>query len=534
VNHIMPMAKAYSYTRFSTPEQAAGDSFRRQTEAARTYAAAHGFQLDEGLSLSDLGVSAFHGANQADDAGLGRFKAAIKLGLIEPGSVLLIESLDRLSRGVPRRTVRLLEEIVDAGVTVVTLSDGQRYDANRLDTDPTALIVALMVAVRAHEESATKGRRVAAAWAEKRRKVRAGEVIKLTERAPAWLRWDAQAGRWEVDERRADIVRRVYVMTLEGQGEHRIAETLNREGVPPLGRAKLWHRSSVAKLLRNPAVIGHLTPGRIEHVDGRKVRAKEEPIPDAFPAIIDEADWLAVRSLKDGHAPATRGRGSKQPLANVFAGLARCPRCGSAMTRVNKGSRKKAGRPYLVCTRAKAGAGCCYRAVPLEDAERGLFDHAAHFVEDVPAGDGNEELDAQIGELAASIAGMEDHYADLAEAKSAAGSSALVATRLAKLGCEIETAKAALEALNEQRRCRDGGLIRERAVALAAALRDFDGANREPINAAMRVLFDGVTVDYERGRLAFHWRQGGETAIPYAYGFEPHEGGFEMQTKEAA
>jgi DNA invertase Pin-like site-specific DNA recombinase len=33
--------KAYSYIRFSTPEQAAGDSLRRQTAKAREYAARH-------------------------------------------------------------------------------------------------------------------------------------------------------------------------------------------------------------------------------------------------------------------------------------------------------------------------------------------------------------------------------------------------------------------------------------------------------------------------------------------------------------
>jgi hypothetical protein len=49
----------------------------------------------------------------------------------------------------------------------------------RVGKEPWALAGALMVAIRAHEESATKGRRVAAAWAEKRRKVRAGEATRL-------------------------------------------------------------------------------------------------------------------------------------------------------------------------------------------------------------------------------------------------------------------------------------------------------------------------------------------------------------------
>jgi hypothetical protein len=419
----------------------------------------------------------------------------------------------------PLRAQHLFTGLVLKGITIVTLGDGQRYDQERLAREPWALAGALMVAIRAHEESATKGRRVAAAWAEKRRKVRAGEAPMLTRRAPAWLHWDSTANRWEVDEARAEIVRRVYAMTLAGAGEHKIAETFNREGVPPLGRARIWHRSSVAKLLRNPAVIGHLVPGHIEHRDGRKVRLHDEPIAGAFPAIIDEADWLAIRSLKDGHSPATRGKGANRPLANVFAGLAHCPRCGSAMTRVSKGPSKKAGRPYLVCTRAKAGAGCHYRAVPLEEAEAGLFGHAAGLVESIPAGDRDDRLDAKVAEIEGQLRGLEEHRWDLIEAVEKVGSSAAMAERLAKLGAEIDTATAARDAADEQRRLLDGGLIRDRAISLATAIRDFDGADRGPINAAMRTLFDSITVDYDRGRLVLHWRQGGDTALPYAFDF---------------
>src|SRR5262249_429406 len=49
--------KAYSYLRFSTPEQMKGDSQRRQLEAARSYALEKGLELDEELTFHDLGVS---------------------------------------------------------------------------------------------------------------------------------------------------------------------------------------------------------------------------------------------------------------------------------------------------------------------------------------------------------------------------------------------------------------------------------------------------------------------------------------------
>src|SRR5215212_1187114 len=41
--------RAYSYVRFSTPEQALGDSERRQVEGAQRYAAENNLVLDESL-----------------------------------------------------------------------------------------------------------------------------------------------------------------------------------------------------------------------------------------------------------------------------------------------------------------------------------------------------------------------------------------------------------------------------------------------------------------------------------------------------
>jgi DNA invertase Pin-like site-specific DNA recombinase len=52
---VLPeVVKAYSYIRFSTPQQALGDSLRRQTEKAAKYAMEHGLTLDTELNLRNL------------------------------------------------------------------------------------------------------------------------------------------------------------------------------------------------------------------------------------------------------------------------------------------------------------------------------------------------------------------------------------------------------------------------------------------------------------------------------------------------
>ena len=62
---VMPKGKLYSYVRFSSREQAKGDSLHRQTEMARRYAEEHGYVLDTSLDLHDKGISGFKGANRA-------------------------------------------------------------------------------------------------------------------------------------------------------------------------------------------------------------------------------------------------------------------------------------------------------------------------------------------------------------------------------------------------------------------------------------------------------------------------------------
>ena len=75
------MTRAFSYLRFSSPEQAQGDSVRRQTDLAADYAARKGLELDEVLTFKDLGVSAFRGRN-AEDGRLGDFLAAVEAGAV--------------------------------------------------------------------------------------------------------------------------------------------------------------------------------------------------------------------------------------------------------------------------------------------------------------------------------------------------------------------------------------------------------------------------------------------------------------------
>jgi DNA invertase Pin-like site-specific DNA recombinase len=87
--------KAFSYIRMSTERQLLGDSLRRQYELAQAYAGEHDLELVE--LPPDIGMSGWTGANRLAGT-LSTFLTKIGTSAVPSGSMLLVESLDRISR----------------------------------------------------------------------------------------------------------------------------------------------------------------------------------------------------------------------------------------------------------------------------------------------------------------------------------------------------------------------------------------------------------------------------------------------------
>ncbi|MEW9616927.1 recombinase family protein [Shinella sp. S4-D37] len=343
------MKKAYSYIRFSSPEQARGDSLRRQTEGAENWCAERGIELDD--TLRDLGVSAYRGMNRVEGA-LRSFLDLVEKGDIEEGSYLIVESLDRLSREAVIDAAPRFFDLIRAGVIVVTLSDQQEYSSDRLRNDWTPLIVSLAVMARAHEESRLKGERVGKAWRRKREEAR-NEKRPLTPRCPEWL--ELRDGKFHKRRERVDLVHRVFRETIEGLGRREIVRRLNAESVPTFRGGNGWQTSSIAKIVQNRAVLGEYQPHTGTH-RARNRRPEGEPILDFYPRIIDdETYWRAQAALGSRRQQTGGRRGNKG--AHILQGLAKCAACGGSMHVVDKGPPPKGG-VYLSCSSYRRNAGC--------------------------------------------------------------------------------------------------------------------------------------------------------------------------------
>ena len=186
------------------------------------------------------------------------------------------------------------------------------------------------------------------------------------------------------------------------------------------------------------------------------------------------------------------------------------------MTRVFKGSGSKAGKPKLVCTRAKTGAAeHGYRSVALPPLQDALLSKWQRLMFEVPAGDRGGKLDENRRDLVAVIDATEWQLEDLS-ARMQREPSQTLATRLRAVDAALRSYRSDLEVLEQQATLMDQGLATARLEALAEALED-ESPNIGRINSALRSVFHAVTIDYGTGQLRFKWRQGGETAITYAW-----------------
>jgi DNA invertase Pin-like site-specific DNA recombinase len=232
----------------SSDAQLKGDSQRRQLETTDKYIADNGLELVE--RLSDLGVSAFRGAN-VEYGALGKFLQAVREGKVESGSYLIVEALDRISRQPTRIALQLFLELMNSGIVVVTLSNQQVYTTENYDTQQ--LIISIIEMSRSAEDSAKKSYRVSEAWQNKRNAIASQ---KLTRRGPAWLRMLPDQSEFEAIPERVAVIRRIFDETVSGIGAFTIAGRLNDDKVPTFGKSKRWQPSSVNKIVASPAVIG--------------------------------------------------------------------------------------------------------------------------------------------------------------------------------------------------------------------------------------------------------------------------------------
>jgi DNA invertase Pin-like site-specific DNA recombinase len=370
---------AYSYIRFSTPDQLKGDSLRRQTQATAEWCERNGVTLDTSLTLRDLGVSAFRGAHRTGDKhALGAFLKLANQGRIPRGSFLVIENLDRLTREDERTAIRLWLDILDAGISIVQLKPETVFRHEK--SEMLDVMRAILELSRGHGESRIKSERVSAAWGQRRADAREQGSV-LTTSTPGWLEVvgrqrigkHVHGGKFRLIPARVAVVQKIFHLACSGRGLGSIVRHLLDEGVPTWGRGKAWSKAYLHRILTGREVLGEHQPRR--KGQPKKQQAAGPPIPGYYPSVpgIDEQTWqraqAALASRKKNH-----GRLGKK-VASLFTGLVFDARTGSRMivTHQTRGSGKWKKKTQVIVPADSMEGRCATVSFPYATFEAAIL-----------------------------------------------------------------------------------------------------------------------------------------------------------------
>jgi DNA invertase Pin-like site-specific DNA recombinase len=492
------MKTAYSYVRFSSRKQAKGDSLERQEEMAEAWCKENGYRLDDSLK-PDKGISGFKGRN-ASKGNLAFFLREIEDGLIPKGSVLIIESPDRLSREPLDQATELFKGILRAGLTIVTLTP--RYEFRPEDVNDLGKRVLLdSLAYRAHEESKTKGERVAKAKARNRERL---AEQKMTAKGPAWVKLSADRKSWKLIPEKVAVVRKVFRLAAEGYGVQRLARKLSEAGVPSLTGIP-WSRSGLAFLLGSKSVLGEFQPcvGYGSKSDRHPVG---EPIQGYYPPVIDEDLFYRVQAefakrafgrpkkneagLKGQHCNGNVGEG----VSNLFTGICIDARNGSRFTVTYGGF----GKRFVSYGSLMKRKGTDYASLPYEVFETVFLTWTKELrAKDVLPESGSEQLEESVFAKEARLAEINDKIAKVKAKILGTGDVETLSDLLVTLDKEKKSTEAALERLRaELHSSKDFSLeeTQELIELLAATKGSAHGELRQRLKSRIQRLISEIRI----------------------------------------
>jgi DNA invertase Pin-like site-specific DNA recombinase len=383
---------AAAYLRRSTDKQE--QSLDDQRTEIRKWSKANGYALvaeyvDDAISgTSSKGRGGF--LKMIDDAKGGTFKAVI------------VWNSDRFSRGDNDETGHYRHLLREAGVKVVSVTEAYHDKAgmegellravkqvqNRQYCVGLAqnVVRGMASCVRAGGEC---GRRPPYGY---RRQVRSpdGRLVEgIRKPAKDWTAFLVLGPEAEIA-----TVREIFDLCVSGQGFSRIADLLNRKGIPS-PRGGTWAMTSVRSLLKNPVYRGDLAwnqraHGKFYGLRGQAIALREVPaskvehLPETewiireggVPGIVDRGTWQAAQVACRARSTCNNGRG-RVVGRYLLSGLLQCGDCGHPLWGTKKANTQGYSTRYYVCAGQETrGRSVCpspsarIRAVEIEGAVR--------------------------------------------------------------------------------------------------------------------------------------------------------------------
>ena len=479
--------EAIVYCRWSTKNQEDGDSLNRQLNAAREVAKQRGWTIIE--EHVESGKSAYHGRNRAVNGKLRALEDRAERGELA-GKLLLVEAMDRLSRQEPLESLNLLMDLCKRGLTIYEFGSGTTYTVEKINENWGNLVVALAKAGEAYESSRIKAQRVSSAWRITQEAGRTKEGNDDPRLCPAWM--EVVNGRYSVIEERADVIREMFRMALNGHGLRKIAGKAN-EARAQMGWPKApWHIRSVSAMLHGRRVLGEYQP----QMRTKQGRTDASPARQIYPPIITLEQWHQVQS-----SIATRRDtgGPREKTVNVLSHVCRCTHrniipgtnevsavaCGSRMSiRTHKRQRWQ-----LVCADFARAGDCKGNATFIyEYLLNGLLDNIADFAAAAPAMP-QDDIHASIAIMRAELETKRQRLDALADDFIESGDPVLKRA-YDKFKAKVFTEAEELHRLENSRERKVSEMPSEEATRELATLRS--RMDEQEARLRMQVLIDGL------------------------------------------
>ena len=327
------------YERLSRDDDQQGESnsIANQKKLLESYAAQHGFPNP--VHFTDDGIS----GTRFDRPGFMALMKEVEAGNVE---YLCLKDMSRMGRDY-LKVGQIMEILRQKGVRLIAVNDG--VDSARGDDDFTPFRN-IMNEFYCRDTS----RKIRSTF---QAKGKSGKH--LTGTVIYGYLWNETRDQWIVDKEAAEVVKRIYQMTIDGLGPYQIAKKLSEEQVlipsaylaqhgEGVNKNKTfkdiygWGSSTVVEILKKREYLGHTVNFKTrKHYKDKKSHYVSEDewtiFENTHEAIIDQQTFDLVQKIRSNVRRYPNGWGETAPLT----GLLYCADCGGKMYvhRTNNGKR---------------------------------------------------------------------------------------------------------------------------------------------------------------------------------------------------
>ena len=327
------------YERLSRDDELQGESnsISNQKQMLEDFARRNG--LPNPTHFTDDGIS----GTRFDRPGFLAMMEEVEAGRVE---AIVIKDMSRLGRDY-LKVGQVMEVLRQRGVRLIAINDG--VDSLKGDDDFTPFRN-IMNEFYARDTS----RKIRSVF-----KSKGMSGKHLTGTVIYGYLWDEKREHWLVDEEAAEVVRRIFSLTLEGYGPYQIACKLSadRIEIPVVHLARFnegvnrskpvkdpygWGSSTIVNILKKREYLGHTINFKTrKHFKDKKSHYVSEDewtiFENTHEAIIDQQTFDLVQKIRSNVRRYPNGWGEAAPLT----GLLYCADCGGKMYvhRTNNGKR---------------------------------------------------------------------------------------------------------------------------------------------------------------------------------------------------